>query len=180
MEFFFVGIVIGTGLLIYGTKKGWLAGKIDLFERPPKEEEEKSLMEMVNEDKEDVDPNKTFMDKFKDRAETDPEFKNNFTKFVEKRKEAMFKGLSPKDKQLLEGYLKDEIAKAKKERAEGNEYDAFRSYTCEIFILVALIVFIWWGVSQHVEIISPTAVGRVLLKFAVKFFGLDKNDKNDL
>jgi len=178
MIFFFVGVVLGLVILTYGTKKGWLAGKIEALE--PSQNQEKSIKEILEEDKESVNPNKSLFETFKDKAETDSQFKDNMTKYAQERKEKIFKGLSQKERELFEQYLRDEIEKVKNQEGTAESYDAFRSYTCEIFMLVALATFLWWGLSQHYQVISPIEIGKKLGDYFISFFGLNKNDKHDL
>ncbi len=180
MIFFYVGIVLGMVLLTYGTKKGWLAGKIDAFEAQPKEKEIPTFKEMIEEDREGMDTSKDVFERFKERAEGDVDFKNKAMDLAKERKERMFKGMSAQEREMLENYLKESIEAAKKEEAENQGYEAFRSYTCEIFVLCSLILFIWWGISRHYSLISPTLIAETLFKYFSEFFGLNKGAKHDL
>lgn len=172
MLFFFVGIAVGTVLLVYGTKKGWLSGKIEMLERP---EEERSIKDIVEEDKESVDPKKSFYEKFQERADLDPTFKENLFKMNQKRKEAMFRGLSAKDKENLEKYLTEEIEKARNQEGSANSYEGFRSYSCEMFVISALLLFLWWGISQHTTVINPMTVGKTLADGFATMLGAQNN-----
>jgi len=180
MIFFYVGIVLGMILLTYGTKKGWLAGKIDMLEAQPKEAP--TFKEMVEEDNEGFDPNKNLFERFRERAEGDTDFKQRAMDFAKERKERMFKGMSAKEREMLENYLRESIEQAKKDEAEGKDsgYEAFRSYTCEVFVLCSLGLFIWWGASRHYQMISPVHIAETLFKSFNEFFGMNKGAKYDL
>ena len=183
MLFFFVGIAVGSVILVYGTKKGWLSGKVDALEEPKREEDDRNIKEIVDEDKESINPNKDLFEKFQERVVNDPDFKGQMNTTFEQRKEKLFKGLSSDERTKLEEYFKEEAEKTRKREQKNlrDQDDAFRSFSFEIFIFVALIVFIWWGLSQHMDLLSPAAIANRIVEVVQQLVELpNKNETGDL
>mmetsp|Transcript_26974 Transcript_26974/g.23862 ORF Transcript_26974/g.23862 Transcript_26974/m.23862 type:complete len:109 (+) Transcript_26974:82-408(+) len=96
-----IGIVIGMGILIVGTKKGWLTEKI---ERP---EMDKPIKEKLTEDNEVFDPYKEFDSQLEDKLKNDEKFAAEFQEFTRSKKESLLKGLNPDERASLDKYIKE-------------------------------------------------------------------------
>jgi len=173
MIFLFVGIIVGTGLLIYGGKKGWLGPDPNAKK---KEDESETVKEMVKGDDEVFDPYADFYKTFKKKCETDENFREQFKEFTNRKKEQFFKGLSESEREKLEAYLKEEAKKMpENKKVEKDTIYGQRDLMCEIFVFIALLIFVYWAAARHLGWVSPQEILTVFLNSIEKVVGKSKD-----